>query len=184
MPRAGVYAGRTTFIEVHVTRLDMRLVAVALCATAGCVARASLGPTASLPPPPEAAVVADGPIAAGGPPPPEAAVAASEPPPAAPGVIEAGCSFSAMDIQGEPGSVHRIACPADCGATGSTTGTDVYTADSTICRAAIHAGRITGRGGEVTVILEPGRPAYRGSRRHGIESSDYGQYRASYRFAR
>ena len=56
--------------------------------------------------------------------------------------------------------------------------------DSAICRAAIHAGLITEQGGEVTVVLEPGRPAYRGSHRHGIESSDYGRYGASYRFGR
>lgn len=113
-------------------------------------------------------------------------VAAPEPPPPPPGseVIEAGCSFLATQLHGAPGSTHRIACPANCGATGGTWGTDVYTADSTICRAAIHAGVITEHGGEVTVILEPGRPAYRGSRRHRVESFDYGQFGASYRFAR
>ena len=113
-------------------------------------------------------------------------VAAAEPPPppAGPELIEAGCTFNATQLRGEPGSAHRIACPANCGATGGTWGSDVYTADSTICRAAIHAGVMTEHGGEVTVVLEPGRPAYRGSRRHGVESSDYGQFGGSYRFAR
>ncbi len=111
-------------------------------------------------------------------------IAAPPPPPVTAQLIEAGCSFDANQIKGDPGSMHRISCPADCRNTGSTWGTDVYTADSTICRAAIHAGLVTDRGGEVTVILEPGRPAYRGTARNGIRSSDYGSYRASYRFSR
>jgi hypothetical protein len=109
---------------------------------------------------------------------------APEPPPIAPDVVEAGCTFNATQLQGGLGSAHRILCPANCGATGGTWGTDVYTTDSTVCRAAIHAGVITEHGGEVTVVLEPGRQAYRGTRRHGVESSDYGYYAASYRFAR
>lgn len=112
-------------------------------------------------------------------------VAAPEgPPPGPPSVIEAGCSFNATQLHGAPGSAHHIACPSGCGRTGATWGTDVYTADSAICRAAIHAGLLTEQGGEVTVVLEPGRPAYRGTHRHGIASSDYGQYHASYRFGR
>jgi len=31
-------------------------------------------------------------------------------------------------------------------------------------------------GGTVTVKLEAGRPAYRGSEQHGIKSSDYNDY--------
>jgi hypothetical protein len=103
--------------------------------------------------------------------------------PQAPTVIEAGCSFNATQIQDGPGGAHRVSCPAGC--TGAVWGSDTYTADSSICVAAIHAGLVGERGGgEVTVILEPGRPAYRGSRRHGIQSSDYGAYRASYRLER
>jgi hypothetical protein len=262
----------TTSIEVHVTRLDSRLIAVALCATAGCVAQASLGPRLGPPPPPaEGTVATGGAVDAGcsynatqiprelgetvqvhcpadcpangslwgtevytadssiclaavhagalpqgggvvtvhreyGHPAYRGsirngvqssdygsydtsyrfvgAVIAAEPPPAGPEIIEVGCTFNATELHGGLGSSHRIACPANCGATGSTWGSDVYTADSTICRAAIHAGLITEHGGEVTVVLEPGRPAYRGSRRHGVESSDYGSFGASYRFAR
>jgi hypothetical protein len=259
-----------------VTRLDSRLIAVALWATAGCLAQASLGPTLGPPPPPpppaEGAVATGGAIDAGcsynasqiprelgetvqvrcPPDCPEngslwgtdvytadssiclAAVHAGAAPrsggvvtvhreyghPAyrgsirngvqssdygsydasyrfvgvaaapeaqvatAPEVVEAGCTFNAAELHGGIGSTHRILCPANCGATGGTWGTDVYTADSAICRAAVHAGVITEHGGEVTVVLEPGRPAYRGSRRHGVESSDYGSFGASYRFAR
>jgi len=100
-------------------------------------------------------------------------------------VIEAGCSFSATQIQGgAPGITQQVSCPAGCENGGGLWGTDVYTADSGICRAAIHAGLISPAGGVVTVILEPGRPAYRGSTRNGVTSSDYGNYGASFRLSR
>jgi hypothetical protein len=34
------------------------------------------------------------------------------------------------------------------------------------------------------VVLEPGRPAYRGSVRNGIRSGDYATYRLSFRMKR
>jgi hypothetical protein len=115
----------------------------------------------------------------------EGVVAQAAPPPAeVPRIIEAGCSYNATQIKGEIGSAHRIACPAGCSGSGATWGTDSYTGDSAICRAAIHAGLISEQGGEVTVILEAGRPAYRGSSRHGVASSDYGAYGSSYRLQR
>ena len=50
--------------------------------------------------------------------------------------------------------------------------------------AAIHAGAASPSGGVVTVRLEPGRPAYRGSTRNGVVSGDFGSYPASFRFER
>ncbi|MCQ8119527.1 LCCL domain-containing protein [Methylomonas rosea] len=99
-------------------------------------------------------------------------------------IIEAGCSFSGMQIEGEPGSTHLVACPADCDAAYQIlNGTDTYTNNSYICLAAIHAGLIGPQGGTVQVIIEKGRPAYRGSIRHKIQSSDYGKYDGSFRLA-
>jgi hypothetical protein len=96
------------------------------------------------------------------------------------GPIEAGCSYNGTQLPGEVGAVFEVACPAGCESTRGLWGTDVYTADSGICRAAIHAGLISPGGGVVSVRLEPGRPAYRGSTRNGMQSSDYGQYGKSY----
>ncbi|AMK77819.1 MULTISPECIES: LCCL domain-containing protein [Methylomonas] len=99
-------------------------------------------------------------------------------------IIEAGCSFSAAQIEGEPGSTHLVACPAECDAAYQIlNGTDTYTSNSYICLAAIHAGLIGPQGGAVQVIIEKGRPAYRGSIRHKIQSSDYGKYEGSFRLA-
>ena len=95
-------------------------------------------------------------------------------------VIEAGCSFNAHQLQGEVGQEFEVSCPANCDAEGATWGSDLYTYDSAICRAGIHSGAITSAGGVVHVRLEPGRPAYRGSTRNGVQSYDYGQYPKSY----
>ncbi len=113
-----------------------------------------------------------GPVAQGGPP-PGGGMAAS-------GVIEAGCSYNGGQLPGDVGAVFQVACPPGCEASGGLWGSDVYTADSVICKASIHAGLISPGGGVVSVRLEPGRPAYRGSTRNGVESHDYAQYPKSY----
>ena len=65
-----------------------------------------------------------------------------------------------------------------------TYGNDVYTSDSSLCRAAVHAGVANLKtGGTVTVIPEAGRKAYAGAFRNGIESKDAGEHDASFRFA-
>jgi hypothetical protein len=73
-------------------------------------------------------------------------------------------------------------CNAEAIQQGGVWGTDAYTDDSGLCRAALHAGVIPGSGGAVTVLREAGRPLYIGSLRNGIQSSDYGTYSASIRF--
>ncbi len=104
--------------------------------------------------------------------------------PAAPQMIEAGCSFNSTQIVGAPGTYAVVSCPAGCAQTGGLWGTDVYTGDSAICKAAVHAGVISDAGGPVGVVLDPGRPAYRGTARHGVTSNDYGPYGSSFRVQR
>jgi hypothetical protein len=98
------------------------------------------------------------------------------------GLIEAGCTFRGRDIKGEPGSPRELTCPASCQKDVDVYGTDVYTSDTPVCAAAMHAGVMSARGGEVTVVVEPGRPAYRGSKRNGVTSHDRGTHDASFRF--
>ncbi len=74
------------------------------------------------------------------------------------------------------------ACPATTNPRGSVWGTDVYTADSAVCAAALHAGAVTRRGGEVTLRMMPGRPRYPGTTRNGVQSIDFPDYGASYAF--
>src|SRR5262245_57681654 len=90
-----------------------------------------------------------GPVAQGAPP-PAGAMAAGSP-------IEAGCSYNGTQLPGDVGGVFQVACPPGCEAQGGLWGSDVYTADSGICRAGIHAGLISPGGGVVAFRLEPGR---------------------------
>ncbi|MEW5850164.1 MAG: LCCL domain-containing protein [Myxococcota bacterium] len=63
----------------------------------------------------------------------------------------------------------------------SVWGTDIYTDDSEICTAAVHAGAIThASGGVVTYEMRPGQSSYQGSTRNGITSLPYGSWPASY----
>jgi hypothetical protein len=64
---------------------------------------------------------------------------------------------------------------------GSVWGTDVYTTDTRLSTAAIHAGVLKqGETGIVRVKILPGQPSYAGSSRNGITSSAYGNYGGSY----
>ncbi|MFT8242960.1 LCCL domain-containing protein [Roseomonas sp. BN140053] len=87
--------------------------------------------------------------------------------------------FRAYDGTSEP---LACACPAEATGRGSVWGTDTYTSDSAVCRAAVHAGVIPRSGGAVTVLPQPGRNAYPGTTRNGLSSSNYGAYGASFRF--
>ncbi len=72
-----------------------------------------------------------------------------------------------------------VTCPPDC-AWGSVWGTDTYTADSSICFSAIHAGVIDRSGGRVQVTMKPGLQNHVGSDRNGVTSSDWGSYDRSF----
>ena len=74
-----------------------------------------------------------------------------------------------------------------CSASGTLNriwGTDVYTDDSSICSAAVHAGKITSQqGGKVTIEMLSGKANYGGSERNGVASSGYGNWTgSSYQF--
>ena len=60
-------------------------------------------------------------------------------------------------------------------------GSDVYTTDSNLCRAARHAGVIGAGGGLVQVTPAPGRASYAGSTRNGVTTSNWGSYGRSFR---
>ena len=64
----------------------------------------------------------------------------------------------------------------------SVWGTDVYTSDSTLATAAVHAGVLQpGQTGVVKVTILPGQSAYQGSTRNGVVSSSYGPFPGSYK---
>jgi hypothetical protein len=64
-------------------------------------------------------------------------------------------------------------------------GSDVYTDDSSICTAAVHAGLISfASGGTVTIEIRPGQASYGATSRYGVATSAYGNWHGSYVFAR
>jgi LCCL domain-containing protein/PAN domain-containing protein len=84
--------------------------------------------------------------------------------------------------QGQSGQQFTYVCPAN-GSPASVWGTDIYTDDSSICTAAVHAGLITfAAGGTVAIEIRPGQPSYTGSVRNGVSSSSYGSWGSSYVF--
>ncbi len=94
-----------------------------------------------------------------------------------------------VQFVGAAGGLSALPCPDDatglnqsgaCSCTAVATnnavsvwGTDIYTSDSGICRAALHAGQISTAGGTVFVNLLPGQASYYGSVRNGVSSSDW-----------
>ncbi len=87
---------------------------------------------------------------------------------------------SAGGYDGEEGQQYTFQCPAD-GAAESIYGSDIYTDDSSICTAAVHAGKISlSSGGTVTIEFRRGRPAYGSTTRHGITSRTFGSWSRSF----
>lgn len=68
---------------------------------------------------------------------------------------------------------------------GSLYGTDIYTNDSTLAVAAVHAGLLAaGERGIVKVTVLPGQESYTSSTRCGITSNSFGNWSLSYKIER
>lgn len=64
-------------------------------------------------------------------------------------------------------------------------GTDLYTDDSNIATAAVHAGLIsTEFGGVVVIEIKPGASSYEGSNRYGVSSGKWGAFSGSFIFVK
>ncbi|MEM1042536.1 MAG: LCCL domain-containing protein [Bacteroidota bacterium] len=88
---------------------------------------------------------------------------------------------NAVSLRGNNGARYRFDCPAN-GTLRTVWGTDLYTDDSSICTAAVHAGEITQAGGSVVIEIRPGAESYTGSERNGVTSSNWGQWSGSFLF--
>ena len=104
--------------------------------------------------------------------------------PAAPGIGVGGSTWDARPLAFRPyvGARFAYTCPAN-GTPGSVWGTDVYTDDSSVCTAAVHAGLITvAAGGNVVIEMRAGQASYTSSTRNGITSSPYAAWDGSFVF--
>ena len=89
----------------------------------------------------------------------------------------------ADSLGGQNGQRFTLVCPGNGTLSSRVWGTDVYTDDSSICTAAVHAGLITtGSGGIVVIEIRPGLDGYSTSTRNGVTSRSYGSWRGSFAF--
>jgi LCCL domain len=99
---------------------------------------------------------------------------AAAPPMAAPAALDIGdCPDAAYGF--EIGKTYACACPpsvlADSPPAGSVYGTVVYTSDSNICVAAVHAGALkAATAGRVSLQMIDSLPVYKGTTQNGVKS--------------
>lgn len=86
--------------------------------------------------------------------------------------------------RGDDDAMYEYECSPD-GTLGQIWGTDIYTDDTSVCTAGVHAGVITREdGGTVTIIIRPGQAAYVGSARNGVASQPYDDWDGSFEVVR
>jgi hypothetical protein len=95
------------------------------------------------------------------------------------GLLASDAPARIQDLCDTPGTTYyfRVTGASD----GSVWGTDVYTGDSSLALAAVHAGAV--KPGETAVVrVTVMRPLshYQGSVRNGVTSHDYGRYGTAY----
>ena len=112
----------------------------------------------------------------------EGAAAEAAPPPLAPGVVPAPYSLTQYrDSVGKTVSFNVVGSLAG----GTVWGSNPYTADSQLARAAVHAGVLKpGESGVVRVTILPGQQSYGGSVKNGVSTSAWGPYGLSFRIAK
>ncbi len=66
--------------------------------------------------------------------------------------------------------------------TGRVWGSGPYTDDSSVCRAALHAGRVSSAGGIVAVRAVPGDSSYAASTSNGVTSESWGSWDGGFVF--
>jgi hypothetical protein len=99
------------------------------------------------------------------------------------GLLAADAPVRIQDLCDTPGTTYyfRVTGATD----GSIWGTDVYTGDSVLAVAAVHAGALKpGETGVVRVTVMTPLAQYQGSIRNGVSSHDFGRFGAAYRVDR
>lgn len=82
-------------------------------------------------------------------------------------------SSNVTHLRSQVGQTFSFMCPPS-GSLDTVRGSVIYTDDSSVCSAAVHAGKITAAaGGEVLLSILPGQPAYPGSTINGVTTQDH-----------
>ena len=94
---------------------------------------------------------------------------------------EASWNMDASELRGQAGTF-AFDCPSTTEPLpyGYVRGSNPYSYNSKVCKAGVHAGVITSRGGRVLVRMGPGQTRYAGSTRNGVQSVDGAQTQHSF----
>jgi beta-lactamase regulating signal transducer with metallopeptidase domain len=85
-------------------------------------------------------------------------------------------------LRGQPASNIVVEVEGADLKSGHVWGTDIYSDDSSVAAAAVHAGLLRpGEKGLLRVILMPGQASYTGSERHSVKSESFGQWPGSFK---
>lgn len=93
--------------------------------------------------------------------------------------VNVSCGDSVNGLNKKNAKAFSVVCPVNC-KMGSVWGSDVYTTDSAICVAAVHAGVIGADGGPVKVKLTAGKASYAGTVRNGVTSNQWATFDKSF----
>lgn len=100
---------------------------------------------------------------------------ASTPPP-----LQASCADNLRALRIEAGDKATVQCPRRC-TRQPVWGTDTYSADSSVCAAAVHAGLISASaGGLVEVRASGAEQEFSGTERNGVRSQPWGPWPTSF----
>lgn len=98
------------------------------------------------------------------------------------GFLATDAPQSMLDLCDPVGATYYFRVTGDVN--GPLWGTGVYTGDSTLAAACVHAGLLApGETRIVKVVVEAPLPQYQGSVRHGVTSHDFGRYGTAFRVA-
>jgi hypothetical protein len=90
---------------------------------------------------------------------------------------------TASDLNGKLDQDFTYMCSPNGTVSNNVYGTDLYTNDSSICSAAVHAGIINAKnGGAVQIRIRPGEKFYNGTARNGMVSNHHDSYPWSFKF--
>ena len=67
----------------------------------------------------------------------------------------------------------KLSCTCAAGASGAVYGSNRYTADSSICTAAVHAGKVPAAGGTVEIVVGGACPSFPGTAANGVTTSGW-----------
>ena len=76
----------------------------------------------------------------------------------------------------------KLSCTCAAGASGGVYGTARYTADSSICAAAVHSGKVPASGGAVNIVMGGACASFTGTTANGVTTTSWSSYDKSFGF--